>query len=194
MEIDFAAKLVALLVGVFGLPKLWHEISERRRAKLTHQLSNSKELSSSVGSATGALVVQSAYTALTGRRAPHPKDIERLMQLEEPLKAFDAFHVGRDFLCRTSGRVMPFQFKERYRSPSLRRRTFIRLSILYFFLATISAVPLLFAKQIFSEIDVATLLGIIAWAFLFGWLAKISLDRLTGLMSARRLLKIRVAR
>ena len=194
MEIDLAAKLVALLVGVLGLPKLWHEIKERRRAKLSHQLSNSKELSSSVGSATGALVIQSAYTALTGRKAPHPKDIERLMLLEEPLKAFDAFHIGRDFLCRTSGKVMPFQFKDRYRSPSFRRRLIVRLSLLYFVLATLAAVPLLFAKQIFSEIGVATLLGILAWAVFFGWLAKISLDRLGGLVSARRLLKIRVAR
>ena len=194
MDIDLVAKLVALLVGVLGLPKLWHEIAERRRTRLRDQLSNSKELANSLLSETNALVVQSAYTALTGRKPLHPRDIQRLMLLEQPLRAFSAFHTGQAFLQRSSGRLMPFCFKDGYRLRKRRKQLLIRFSALYIVFALLAAGPLLFAGQIFSAISGFTVLGLFAWAIFFGWLAKIALDRFEGLIAAGRLLKIRVAR
>jgi hypothetical protein len=194
MDIDLIAKLVALFVGILGLPKLWHEISERRRTRLRDQLSNSKELANSVTSQTNALVVQSAYAALTGRKPLHPYDIQRLMLLEQPLRAFSAFHTGQEFLQRSNGRLVPFCFKQAYRSRKRRERLLVRFSALYFAFAVLAAGPLLFAGQIFSVISGFTLLGLLAWGVFFGWLAKIALDRFEGLIAAGRLLKIRLAR
>ena len=194
MEIDFAAKLLALLVGVLGLPKLWHAISERRRAKLKDQLSNSKELVASLGYERNALVVQSAYMALTGRKPLHPADIHRLMLLEEPLRAFLAFQTGHAFLRRSTGRRSPYCFKQKYESRKYRSQLVVGFSVGYFAFAVAAATPLLFAGQIFGAISGYTLLGLVAWAFVLSWMAKVCLSRLEGLLSAQRLLRMKLAR
>lgn len=193
MEIELVAKLVALLVGVLALPKLWQEISERRRGRLKDQLTTAKELATLVDPLANGVVVQSAYAALTGKRPLHPRDIQSLMRLEEPLKAFAVFHMGREFLCRSNKRVLPFRFKDRYRSPKHRKRLLVRFSFFYFGFAILATAPLIFAAQIVGRVTGYTLLGLVAWAVFFGWLAKIALKRFEGLLAAQRLLKLRVA-
>ncbi len=194
MELELAAKILALLVGVLGLPKLWSEIADRRRSLLKDQLATAKDLANSVDSGANGLVMQSAYAALTGKRPLHPRDIQRLMRLEEPLRAFTAFHLGQNFLLRTTGRRMPFRFKDRYRSPKRRKALLVCFSSLYFTSAISAFAPLLFANQIFGSIGIYTMLGLLSWAVAIGWVAKTALGRFEGLMAAQRLLKIRAAR
>lgn len=194
MEIDIAAKIVALLIGVLGVPKLWQEISERRHARLKDQLGISKELVDSTKETTHPLIIQSAYSALTGAKPLHPTDIQRLMRLDQPLRAFRLFQEGQDFLRPRFGKTLPYSYKPEYKHSRKRNWLLVRFSVLYFVFAILAAAPLLFATQIFSTVSWYILLGLVAWAALCGSLAKIALDRFGGLIAAQKLVTMRLAR
>ena len=190
MDIEVAAKIVALLAAILGIPKIWREISDHRRLRLKDRLETSKELVASLGKDSHPLVTECAYQALTGDDSLNSTEIRGCLALQQPYTALRRYKQGRRFLTFDPLKAKtPFDFKDKYQDKRYRSKTSLRYAITYFFASFAAAAPLLFAENIFGRITNIVLIGLAAWLLFVGRTAKYSLDQYMHLLAAEDLVK-----
>ena len=186
MELELFLKIGALLVTIFGLPKIWREVQQISNSRLKGDFAFAKEYTQAIQGEPHPLVVEVGFRAFQNGRLLNAPEILYLLSFAQPSRATRLFLKGRDhlkFVDSVPQGHASVGFVAKYQSK--KRRIWLKgwYLVSYFVLAFLALGPLVFASQLLATPSLALIVGVLPLVSL-GGLAYIMLMNYASLCAA----------
>lgn len=154
MNIEIAAKLASVIIGIFSLAKIYLEITGVRRSRAREEYKFAKEFLCAIeDEKIHPFAKEKGYQAISGDASLKGAEVAYLLSLREPEKALKNYVMGRSYLKHLPNRGnLQIDFDEKYKTDKSRKlRKWLYTSI-YGIFSFGTMAPLVFSKYISDNI------------------------------------------
>ena len=196
MDLETHIKFGTFAVGLFGVRKLFLELSTMRRGRMREEYKFAKEFLEAVDAdpQMHPLLKTKGYRAIAGDDTLAPAEIEYLISLEDPDQTLRDYVRGRNYLAHDPKLIdKQIAFRPKYAGRFARRWRLVAYFTFYAIFAFAAFAPLWFGKFWFQS--VSQMLTVSAFsAAIFGFLSWQSLSAAVRIDRASKLVERQAVR